>query len=113
MPGFDFDDLPRSDVAQIFGESFAAWMDGSAPGAWEGPVTSAYGTHLVRVSERVEARDPPFEEIREAARREWLHARKVAANDALYEKLRVALRRSRSRTRRSSGRGQQLAEAAP
>ena len=51
-------------------------------------MTSAYGVHLVRVNERIEARDPPFEEVREAARREWLHARKVAANDAFYERLR-------------------------
>ena len=34
--------------------------------------------HLVRLDERVEAHDPPFEEVRDAARREWLHARKVA-----------------------------------
>ena len=87
-PGFEFRDLPESDVAQTFGEDFAAWIDKAAPGAWDGPVTSAYGTHLVRVTGRVEAREPPFEQVREAARREWLHARKVAANDALYEKLR-------------------------
>jgi hypothetical protein len=88
MTGFDFRDLARSDVAEMFGEGFAAWMEGAVAGAWAGPVESAYGTHLVRVSERVEARDPPFDQIREAARREWLHARKVEANDALYAKLR-------------------------
>jgi hypothetical protein len=88
LAGSDFQNLARSDVAQTFGESFAAWMDRSGSGGWEGPVTSAYGVHLVRVSERVEARELTFEEAREAARREWLHGRKVAANDALYEKLR-------------------------
>lgn len=88
MAGFDFRDLPRSQVAQIFGESFAVSMDSAGSGSWEGPVVSAYGAHLVRVSERVEAREPPFEDVREVARREWLHLRKVQANDALYEKLR-------------------------
>jgi hypothetical protein len=88
MAGSDFRDLTMSTVTQAFGESFATWIDRADPGDWKGPVTSAYGTHLVRVSERVEARDLPFEEVREAARREWLHDRKVAANNALYEKLR-------------------------
>lgn len=89
LAGLDFQGFARSDVARTFGESFAAWMEREGSGEWKGPVRSAYGTHLVRVSERVEARDPPFEEVREAARREWLHGRKVQANDALYEKLRA------------------------
>jgi hypothetical protein len=88
LAGSDFRDLTKSEVAQTFGADFAAWIDSATPGTWQGPVTSGYGTHLVRVSERVEARELPFEQVRDAARREWLHARKVAANDALYEKLR-------------------------
>jgi PPIC-type PPIASE domain len=112
MAGFDFGDVTRSGVAQAFGESFAAWIDGSGSAAWEGPVTSAYGTHLVRVIERVEARDPPFEDVRAAARREWLHARKVAANDALYEKLRSRYVITVEATPQQSGE-KKLAEAAP
>ena len=111
MAGFDFRDLRRSEVAQTFGESFAAWIDRSGSGHWEGPVTSAYGAHLVRVSGRVEARERPFEDVREAARREWLHARKVAANDALYERLRsryvIRVEDVPAQT------GEKLAEAAP
>ncbi|WP_179213935.1 peptidyl-prolyl cis-trans isomerase [Rhizobium sullae] len=88
LAGSDFRDLTKSEVAQTFGADFAAWIDRATPGTWQGPVISGYGTHLVRVSERVEARELPFEQVRDAARREWLHARKVAANDALYKKLR-------------------------
>ena len=87
MMGSDFRELTRLAVAQTFGESFAASIDRARPGDWIGPVTSVYGKHLVRVSGRVDARELPFEEVREAARREWLHGRKVAANEALYEKL--------------------------
>jgi hypothetical protein len=88
MAGFDFKDLARSQVVQTFGENFTAWIDRADAGVWKGPVTSAYGVHLVRVSERVETREPPFDEVREAARREWLHRRKLEANDAFYAKLR-------------------------
>ena len=75
-------------------------------------MTSAYGMHLVRVSERVEAREPPFEDVREAARREWLHARKVAANDALYERLRSRYV-IKVESRAGAAGGQKLAEVAP
>lgn len=88
MTGSDFRDLTRAAVAQTFGESFAVSVDRAKPGDWTGPVTSAYGIHLVRVSARTDARELPFEQIREAARREWLHGRKVAADDALYERFR-------------------------
>jgi len=112
MPGSDFVDLTRSAVAQTFGENFAAWIDRSGTDRWEGPVESAYGTHLVRVSGRVAASDLPFEEVREAARREWLYGRKVAANDAHYEKLRshytIRVENAPEQTE-----GEELAEAVP
>jgi hypothetical protein len=88
LAGSDFRDLTTSDVAQTFGANFASSVEKVTPGTWQGPVTSGYGTHLVRVVERVEASEPPFEQIREAARTEWLHARKVQAADALFEELR-------------------------
>jgi hypothetical protein len=113
ITGFDFQDLPRSDAAEMFGEGFAAWLEGSAAGAWAGPANSAYGTHLVRVSERVEVRDPPFAEIREAARREWLHARKIEANDALYAKLRKRYVIKVESASDAPAAGDKLAEAAP
>jgi hypothetical protein len=112
MAGFDFRDVRRSEVAQTFGESFAVWIEGSGSSRWEGPVPSAYGAHLVRVSERVDARERPFEEVREAARREWLHARKVAANDALYERLRSRYVIKVEDAPKQPG-GEKLAEAAP
>jgi parvulin-like peptidyl-prolyl isomerase len=88
IAGFDFDDLSRSHVEQIFGEPFAASLEASPLDGWSGPVRSAYGMHLVRVSERVDAAQLPFEQIRERARREWLNARHNAASDALFESLR-------------------------
>jgi hypothetical protein len=89
IAGADFRDLSMSDVARTFGEDFAAGIDKAAPGQWNGPVATAYGTHLVRVTGRAEAREPPFSQVRKAAEREWLHIRKVAANDLLYEQLRT------------------------
>lgn len=88
MAGSEFRNVSRSAVAQTFGEEFAVGIEKTARGAWSGPVNSAYGTHLVRVTARVEAREPPVEDVRGAARREWLHGQKVVANEALYQRLR-------------------------
>ena len=109
--GSEFRDVTRSDVAQTFGEDFAALDRQLRAGRLEGPVTSAYGTHLVRVSERVEARDPRSR--RSATRRggNGCTPARVAANEALYEKL-----RSRYVIKvedRPAPRRRQLAEAAP
>ena len=45
--------LPAGEVARLFGDKFAATLDGLPPGRWQGPVESAYGVHLVFVSERI------------------------------------------------------------
>lgn len=89
MAGAEFHDVSKSAVVRTFGEEFATRLDETPTGRWSGMVGSAYGAHLVRVTGRVEEREPRLEEVREAARREWLHARKVAANEALYERLRA------------------------
>ena len=55
------------------------------PGQWQGPVESGYGVHLVFVSERTEGRLPALAEVRDAVRREWDNARRLEANEKLYE----------------------------
>ena len=38
-----------AEIAQLFGTAFAARVVQLEPGPWQGPVTSGYGLHLVRV----------------------------------------------------------------
>lgn len=77
--------LPTSEVGKLFGEKFAAKLDELAPGQWQGPIESAYGLHLVFVSERTEGRLPALAEVRDAVSREWANARRMEANERLYE----------------------------
>lgn len=84
-------ELPRSrldEVASVFGAGFAQGLAGMESGRWSGPVQSAYGWHLVYVSEREEGRRRPLAEVREAVQREWLAARRREVIDATYKKLR-------------------------
>jgi hypothetical protein len=67
--------MPEVQVAHLFGKGFADSLASVAPGVWQGPLSSTQGLHLVRLTERLPARDPPFEEVRPAVRADWLTAR--------------------------------------
>jgi hypothetical protein len=83
-----FEQLAVSDVAEQLGASFAAELERQPTNVWSGPLRSEYGLHLVLVTERVEARLPPFGEIRDAVEREWRAEKRLEANEAFYAKLR-------------------------
>ncbi|MGH9369209.1 MAG: peptidyl-prolyl cis-trans isomerase [Thermoanaerobaculia bacterium] len=80
---------PPDEVGRLFGEAFAASLAELPVGAWEGPVESGYGLHLVRIEARTPATAPSLASLRDAVVREWFAARREEANRALYEKLRT------------------------
>jgi hypothetical protein len=82
-----FSESPRSEVAKQFGKDFAAKLGSIAPGQWQGPVESGYGVHLVRVIKRTEAGVPVLAEVRDAVRRELGNARRLEANERIYQQL--------------------------
>ena len=82
-----FTAVTASEVAKQFGEKFAAQLSELQPGQWQGPVESAYGAHLVFVSERAEGRLPALADVHETVRREWANARRLDANEKFYEEL--------------------------
>jgi len=78
---------PR-DVANVFGEAFAADIEDTPVERWIGPVESPFGSHLVRLSARVAGRLPPLAEIRTVVLREWQATRQDDVNEAFYQGLR-------------------------
>jgi hypothetical protein len=78
----------QSEIARSFGERFAQDAVKLTPGDWTGPVYSAYGGHLLKVSERVEARMPALAEIRALVEREYLVQRRKEQKNLAYQKLR-------------------------
>ena len=87
MLGDAFDAAAQSDVKRTFGPEFSEALAELPVGTWEGPVASGYGLHLVQLNSRTEATTPPFEVIRDLAKREWQHERRIEAGEALFEKL--------------------------
>jgi hypothetical protein len=80
---------PPADIERIFGRQFAQALAVTPADAWRGPLASSYGLHLVRVSERVEARAPALDEVREIVKREWQRDELAAASERYYESLRA------------------------
>jgi parvulin-like peptidyl-prolyl isomerase len=50
-------------------------------------VTSAYGQHLVRVTERTEARLPTLDEVRDRVEGEWRASRATALRDLFTKEM--------------------------
>lgn len=82
-----FVDVPLRDVAAQFGDAFATRLAELPRGQWQGPVESAYGVHVVRVSERTDGRAPELDEVRDVLRRDWLNERRIEANEDYYQSL--------------------------
>ena len=87
MLAHEVDALPAAEIGRRFGDKFATSLDGLPLGRWQGPVESAYGMHLVLVSQRLEARMPALAEVRDAVRREWQEAHRLEANENFYQAL--------------------------
>lgn len=77
--------LPADLAARDFGDSFAASIVTLPTGEWQGPVTSSFGVHLVRVTRMVPVHVPPLSEVRAAVERDWEHERRTRARDTYYE----------------------------
>lgn len=58
-------------IDRMFGEDFHAALVDAPVGGWHGPVTSSYGQHFVRVTDRAGADMPPLSEIRDRVEAEW------------------------------------------
>jgi PPIC-type PPIASE domain len=71
----DMHDADERAVANRFGSKFAAAIFAVPPGAWQGPIESSRGLHLVRVSELAPGHLRPFEEIRGDVLERWREER--------------------------------------
>ena len=58
-----YSDRLQEQVANVFGAQFAKALLQLEPGAWQGPVESGLGWHLVWVESLTPARVPAFEEV--------------------------------------------------
>lgn len=81
--------VPIARIERLFGPAFAQALLALPRGGWEGPLTSHYGLHLVRVDERQPARSPALHEVRESVLRHWETLRREELAQARFAELKA------------------------
>ncbi len=80
---------PLDAVTRDFGDAFAQALLKLPVGAWQGPVSSGYGVHLVRVGRLVPGRPSTLDEVRGSVERDFESDRRTRAREDYYRKLRA------------------------
>jgi peptidyl-prolyl cis-trans isomerase C len=84
-----YGDRSFDEMAKLFGPSFARALLRLAPGAWQGPIESGYGWHLIFVDSIAPARVPAFEEIEPEVKSEWVAEQREEAKRKAFEIMRA------------------------
>jgi parvulin-like peptidyl-prolyl cis-trans isomerase-like protein len=79
---------PLDVVARDFGEPFAQALEKLPVGQWQGPVSSGYGAHLVRVTRLVPGSPAALNEVRSSVERDFESDRRARAREDYYRRLR-------------------------
>ena len=85
-----YGDRTLDQVANVFGTKFAEELFKLRPGAWNGPVESGLGWHLVWVDSITPGRTPEFEEVDiSQIKSQWLAAQRAETKRELFEAMRA------------------------
>lgn len=88
MFGQQHENLTQKGVARLFGRKFANELFALPVDSWQGPVSSGYGLHLVRLYEKSAPSQPELDEVRSKVREELLAERRQMMDQAFYQGLR-------------------------
>jgi peptidyl-prolyl cis-trans isomerase C len=82
-----YPDRDPEQIAKDFGPGFARALFTLTPGAWQGPIESGFGWHVVWVDALTPSRLPSFEEIEPAVKTAWVDEQREADKRGLYDKM--------------------------
>lgn len=80
-------DVTDADLRSAFGSGFAEAVLALEPGSWQGPISSGYGLHLVKVAERRDSRIPPWTDVRVIVVRDMEYEAANAAKEQVYQEI--------------------------
>jgi hypothetical protein len=80
-------DMSERDLWSVFGEEFAVQLVELPVGEWSGPVTSAFGLHVVRLEALELGRPSELAEVRDAVHRDLVSKRTREAEQQYFEGL--------------------------
>jgi parvulin-like peptidyl-prolyl isomerase len=82
--------MSQKDAARLFGESDIVKALFQAPAnQWVGPVKSAFGWHLIHVTERLPAKQPVLDDVRDWVSSDWIEDQRRLLRERAFEKLRA------------------------
>ena len=90
--GREFQARSQRQLASSFGANFAREAFALPEGEWAGPVSSAYGQHLVRLTDRRASTMPELDSVRNQLRHRLLSDRREESLAAMVAQLREASR---------------------
>ena len=96
MLGYSFASKSHRQVMDLFGEHFANTITHLPEGQWQGPVPSAYGWHLVKLTQKHPGYLPDYGEIKDDVLAMWQAQKSQEANDQTYERLLASYRIERA-----------------
>lgn len=80
-------DNSAADVAELFGDEFAAALRALPVGKWTGPVASGLGLHLVKIERRAAPVAPKLAAVRQKVENDWRAAKIREADERGYRQL--------------------------
>lgn len=80
-------DQTEQEIRATFGDDFAEAVVVQSVGAWQGPVPSGYGLHLVKVTGRRESRIPEPGEVSSRIIADMEYEARAAAREQLYQEI--------------------------
>ena len=88
MIASSFENESKREVERTFGTQFATGLLELEPQSWQGPVQSAYGWHLVYISELNQGILPDLNDVWDEVEREWSFERKQSLQEEQYQEIR-------------------------
>ena len=86
LPSIMTDALPP-DIGAVFGDDFAKGLAAFDGDGWQGPLTTSYGLHLVRITHRGESTRATLADARDVVTREWSRAHTAKLKEEFYRML--------------------------
>lgn len=88
LRGRSFVLLSAPEIAGIFGDEFASALRQAPDNTWSGPIRSAYGEHVVRITARQAESAPKLADVREPILRAWKESQQEQAVKQELQRLR-------------------------
>jgi hypothetical protein len=86
MMQHDFVQETSFEVERLFGRGFAKELFTLGKNTWQGPIESGYGLHLVRISEKIDARMPELASVIDKVRTDLMFEQRQKMNKEIYER---------------------------